>query len=165
MILFVAGYVAIWMAAGALLLSLMFAVRLVADGSSLAAAIIAAIAVVWQCSPVKQRCLNRGHAHPELAATGSAADVAVLRFGLTHGVWCVGSCWALMLMPLLFSGAHLLAMAAVSLWLVAERIESPLPLCWRLRVPHKAVRLAVARASMMLQRGLHVSRPAPGFHA
>ena len=112
-ILFVAGYVAIWMAAGALLLSLMLVVRSVADGSSVAAAIIAAIAVVWQCSPVKQRCLNRGHAHPELAATGSTADVAVLRFGLTHGLWCVGSCWALMLMPLLFSGAHLLAMAAV----------------------------------------------------
>ncbi|WP_167480726.1 DUF2182 domain-containing protein [Mesorhizobium waimense] len=31
---------------------------------------------------------------------------------MTHGVWCVGSCWALMLLPLLVSHGHVATMAA-----------------------------------------------------
>ena len=41
-----------------------------------ATGLAAVIALVWQFSPLKQRCLNRGHAHPQLAAFGRAADSA-----------------------------------------------------------------------------------------
>ena len=96
--LFVAGYGAMWMTAGALLLSLALAVGSIGYESSLVAALMAGVALVWQCSPAKQRCLNRGRAHPALAAAGRAADIDVLRFGVTHGCWCIGSCWALMML-------------------------------------------------------------------
>src|SRR5882672_2912617 len=39
------------------------------------------LALLWQFSPAKQRCLNRGHVHPDLPAFGWAADAAALRFG------------------------------------------------------------------------------------
>ena len=154
--LFVAGYAAVWMAAGVMLLALVLAVRLVAPESSVPVALVTIIAVVWQFSPVKQRCLNRCHAHAELAAFGRAADVDALRFGLTHGVWCVGSCWALMLLPLLVSRGHIAAMAGVSLWLFAERLDRPMPPRWRLRGASKAARLAVAQARMRLQSSVSV---------
>jgi predicted metal-binding membrane protein len=113
-------------------------------------ALMTIIAIVWQFSPVKQRCLNRCHAHGELAAFGPAADVDALRFGLTHGVWCVGSCWALMLLPLLVSSGHVAMMAAVSLWLFAERLDTPTLPRWRLRGPGRAAHLAIAKARMRL---------------
>ena len=98
--LFVVGYAAIWMAAGGVLLAVMLMLNLLAPQSYLPAVGVGIIAFVWQCSPIKQRCLNRGHNHRELAAFGIAADLDALRFGITHGVWCVGSCWALMLLPM-----------------------------------------------------------------
>ena len=54
-----------------------------------------------EVSPIKQRCLNRCHADPEISAFGVAADIDALRFGTMHGIWCAGSCWALMLCPML----------------------------------------------------------------
>jgi predicted metal-binding membrane protein len=150
--LFVAGYAAVWMAAGAMLMALALAVRLAAPESWLLVALGTAIALVWQFSPFKQRCLNRGHVHSELAAFGVAADIGALRFGLTHGVWCVGSCWALMLFPLLVSRGHVAAMAAVSLWLFAERLDTPRPPRWRWRVPGRAARIAIAQAQIRLER-------------
>jgi predicted metal-binding membrane protein len=153
--LFVLGYAAIWMAAGALLLALALAVRRAAPESFVAVVPATAIAMVWQFSPAKQRCLNRCHAHPELAAFGPAADIGALRFGLTHGVWCAGSCWALMFLPLLISRGHIVAMAAVSLWLFAERLDRPMPPRWRLRGPGKAARLVIAQARM----GFEISQP------
>jgi predicted metal-binding membrane protein len=149
--LFTAGYFAVWMAAGAVLLALSQVIRQAAPESSVPFALAAVIAMVWQFSPAKQRCLNRGHAHPQLPAFGRAADMGAFRFGLTHGVWCAGSCWALMLLPLLISRGHLVAMAAVTIWLLGERLERPLPPRWGLQVPSKAARLIAAQARMRLQ--------------
>jgi predicted metal-binding membrane protein len=146
--LFVIGYAMIWMAAGVVLLTVSVVIHLIPLESPLLMASIALVALVWQCSPVKQRCLNYGHTHPALAAFGAAADIDALRFGLTHGVWCVGSCWALMLLPLLVSHGHLAVMAAVALWLAAERLNKPLTPRWHLRAPSKAARIAVAQARM-----------------
>jgi predicted metal-binding membrane protein len=146
----VAGYAAIWMAAGVLLMSLAMAVRLYSPESFMPLGIAAIVALVWQISPLKQRCLNRGHAHPQLAAFGWAADIGAFRFGLTHGVWCAGSCWTFMLLPLLVTPWHMAAMAAVTLWLAAERLEPPAFPRWGLRVPLKAVRIAVAQARFRL---------------
>ena len=149
--LFVAGCLAVWMVAGIVLLGLASAIRQAVPESSVQLILAAVIALVWQFSPVKQRCLNRGHVHPQMPAFGRAADIGAFRFGLTHGVWCAGSCWALMLLPLLISRGHLVAMAAVTLWLWGERLERPLPPRWSLQLPRKATRLVAAQARMRLQ--------------
>jgi len=149
--LFIMGYATIWMVAGVVLLALSVVIQLIPLQSSLFVAPVAFTALVWQCSPVKQRCLNQGHVHPEMAAFGVAADLGALRFGFTHAVWCVGSCWALMLLPLLVSRGHLAVMAAVALWLAAERLERPLTPRWRLRGAGKAARIAIAQARMRAQ--------------
>lgn len=142
--LFLAGYAAPWMAVG--LASLATAAWVRAAASAPVAWSIAMLAGLWQVSPGKQACLNRLHAHPELSAFGLAADADALRFGAEHGAWCVGSCAALMLLPLLLSTGHLWAMAAVSLWIWGEAIERPIAPRWSWRFPARAVRLAVAEA-------------------
>ncbi|MET0648204.1 MAG: DUF2182 domain-containing protein [Pyrinomonadaceae bacterium] len=150
--LFVIGYAAIWMAAGGVLMAAMLLLSLLAPQSYLPAVVVGSIAFVWQCSPVKQRCLNRGHNHSELAAFGIAADLDALRFGITHGVWCVGSCWALMLFPMLLQQGHFAAMAVVTFVMTGERLEPPGTLSWRLRYPGKLMRMMVAQARIRLHR-------------
>lgn len=150
--LFLTGYGTVWTAAGAGLLALAWVARSSGLDASLVAVAAVAGAVGWQSSPVKQRCLNRAHAHPELAAFGTAAEVDALGFGITHGAWCTGSCWALMALPLVVPAGHLAVMATVTLWLAAERLDRPMPVGWRLRVPRKAVRLALAQARRVVRR-------------
>lgn len=133
--LFAAGYAAVWMAAGVILIAAMLMLNLLLPQSYLPAIAVGIIAFVWQCSPVKQRCINRNHNHRELAAFGVAADADALRFGIAHGVWCVGSCWALMLFPMLLSQGHFAAMALVTYVMISERLEHPRPLGWQLRFP------------------------------
>jgi predicted metal-binding membrane protein len=144
-VLFASAYAAVWMAAGMMLLELAMVARLVVPvPPTLAAA--AALALIWQCSPAKQRCLNRCHAQPALAAFGPAADLDALSYGSAQGIWCVGSCWTLMLLPVLVFDWHFAAMAAVALWVFAERFDKPAAPRWRFRVPGKAVRIAIAQA-------------------
>jgi len=152
-LLFVVGYVAVWIVAGVVILSTALAVRLFWPHSLLPIVAAATVALMWQCSPWKQRCLNRGHAHTPIAAFGGAADVDALRFGLTHGVWCVGSCWALMLLPELFAVGHIPAMAVVTVWLIAEKLDRPSTPRWQWRGTGKATRLVIAQTRMLLQRG------------
>ena len=149
--LFVLGYVGVWMTAGVPMVSAALAVRLFYPTSFVPVVIGCLVAMLWQSSPAKQKCLNRGHAHPELAAFGAKADVDALRFGLMHGVWCVGSCWALMLLPELFPAGHLAAMAIVTLWLLAEKLDKPAVPRWRLRGAGKGARIVVAQTRMIFR--------------
>jgi len=148
MTLFGAGYAIVWMAAGTALLPLALVCRFAARETLLPLASGAAVAFAWQISPAKQWCLNRCHRRPALAAFGVAADRDAFAFGLSQGVWCVGACWALMMVPLLSGQAHLLAMMAVALLLTAERIEPPAAPGWRFQPPSKALRIAVAQLRM-----------------
>lgn len=127
---FLAGYSAIWAAAGVPLTAAALALRAMLDGPWLVVGIAAAVALLWQSTPAKQGCLNRCHRRPRLVAFGLAADRDCLRFGLGVGASCVGACWALMLVPLVVAGWHLTAMAAVSALLLAERRAPGRPARW-----------------------------------
>ena len=147
--LFVFGYSAIWLIVGALLLTVELAVAVFARQWYLWVA-GALTALLWQLSPIKQHCLNRGRAHTPLAAFGLAADRDALGFGVRHGIWCVGSCWALMMFPMLLPSGHVVAMAAVAVLVFGERLEQPRPPRWRWRGLGKAIRIVVAQARIRL---------------
>jgi predicted metal-binding membrane protein len=132
-LLFLFGYSVIWLVAGLLVRSAEKMVTAVPTHPILPAVGAALIALGWQFSPLKQRCLNRCHAYRPLAAFGLKADTDACRMGLGHGVWCVGSCWALMLFTVLLPQGHLAAMLLVSLLMLCERLDPPATPCWRLR--------------------------------
>jgi predicted metal-binding membrane protein len=149
-VLFLAGYAAIWMPLGGVILATELALKLIAPQAYLPAAWVVLIALVWQFSPIKQRCLNRCHAHIELAAFGTAADFDALRFGMTHGTWCAGSCWTLMLFPMLLPRGHVVAMATVAVLIHSERLEQPRPPSWRWRGLRTAICMVVAQTQIRL---------------
>ena len=145
--LYLAGYGMVWMVVGALLLTLAFMLASIVGSSSWPLAVALAAAAVWQFSPLKQMCLNRGHVHAALAAFGWPATRDALKFGVVHGFWCVGTCSMLMLAALLFAKGHLLAMGAATAFLVTERFERPATPQWSWRLPSKAIRIALAHLS------------------
>lgn len=157
--LFVAGYAGVWFALGGVFVAVALAILLLAPPSYLPGVVVLLVAAAWQCSPLKQRCLNRCHAHPVLAAFGAAADMDVLRFGITHGLWCAGSCWALMLVPMLVPGSHLLAMGVVTALIFAERLERPGPPRWRVRGFRKATRIVIVQTRLRVRAIGAVSVP------
>ncbi|HEY4404330.1 MAG TPA: DUF2182 domain-containing protein [Xanthobacteraceae bacterium] len=148
MLIFVAGYAAVWMTAGIGLQAMALGARWAAPAPLICLALAAASAMGWQVSPAKQWCLNRCHRRPHLAAFGAAADRDALAFGLANGASCVGACWALMLLTLLVGRGHLVAMIAVAFFVVAERLEGPAPLAWHWRGLGKALRITMAQAHM-----------------
>jgi predicted metal-binding membrane protein len=150
MLLFIAGYAAVWMAAGAGLQAVALAARSFLPIPLVWLGLAATLAVVWQVSPAKQRCLNRCHRQPHLAAFGVAADRDAFDFGLLNGTSCVGVCWALMLLLLFVEQSHLVPMIAVALFVVAERLERPAPLEWRWRGAGKGLRIVAAQARIRL---------------
>ena len=144
-LLFVSAYGAVWMLAGCVVLAIELAVKRFAPQSYWPAAAVLLFVLLWQFSPVKQRCLNRCHAHTELAAFGAAADLEALRFGVTHGLWCAASCWALMLFPMLLPRGHFVAMVAAAFLIFAERLERPMSPAWRWRGLGSVKRILTAR--------------------
>jgi predicted metal-binding membrane protein len=133
---FAAGYGAVWLAAGIVLTATAMLLKAVTAATGTPALIVAAaLVIVWQITPARQICLNRCHRLPRLSAFGVAADLDCLNHGVAVGVWCVGSCWAWMLMPLVAEGMHLSVMAAVSVLLMAERVAPARPARWGFAVP------------------------------
>src|SRR5262245_57569280 len=103
-LVFVAGYLAAWAAAGVGA----FSIRVVVDaawGDVLAwdragrwfAGTVLVVAAVYQFTPLKDVCLGRCRS-PLGFLLRSWRDGAsgALRMGVKNGAWCVGCCWALM---------------------------------------------------------------------
>ena len=95
------GYVAVWLAAGALALVAWRAIgavvpAAVASGSG-AAWLLVSGAAVWHALPRRQQALAACHHERPLAPRGWQADRDCLRYGGEVGVRCVAACGGLML--------------------------------------------------------------------
>lgn len=129
--LFVSGYAAMWFLACLAMLSFEAVMNRGSTDARIQFNVVAVMALVWQVSPLKQRCLNQCHAHPPLAAFGWKADWDVLRFGVVHGLWCIGSCWTLMLLVESISSWHFVGMGVIALIMLCERLEPPIRPAWK----------------------------------
>jgi predicted metal-binding membrane protein len=140
MALFVTAYVGVWTFGELALLGMTY----VLDRFGPVAMIGVGAAIFWQLTPAKKRCLNRHHARPPLAAFGRPADVDALRYGANSAFWCVGSCWGLMLLPLVIMSGQLAVMVVVTIWIWAEAFSQPSRPTWGVRLPTTAARIASA---------------------
>ncbi|MGV3762576.1 copper chaperone [Parapedobacter sp.] len=151
-LLFVSGYAAIWFAVGVVMNGVILGLNLLMPMSYVPALVVGIIALVWQFSPLKQRCLNRGHDHRPLAAFGWPAHRDALMFGAAHGLWCVGSGWALMLFPMLLHTGHNVAMLAVTFLMVSEHMEHPKSPRWYMDSRLKLLRIIIAQTRLKITR-------------
>jgi predicted metal-binding membrane protein len=124
-----AGYVLVWSAFGlAAFIGDMGLHRLVHDWAWLGAHqyVIAGstliLAGAFQFSDLKDRCLSEcRHPGTFLIQHYDRGQAAALRLGLAHGRFCVGCCWALMLIGFAAGVASLWWMAALTAVMVVEK--------------------------------------------
>ena len=135
--LFLLGYTIPWIVAGVVLGALTVTIGSIARVAGLPAVGLAILLILlWQATPLKQRCLNLCHSQPPLAPFGLRAEIDVFEYGLSHGLWCVGTCWLLMLLPLLGEGSlHWAAMVLMMLVSIKERSGAMRPARWAAALP------------------------------
>jgi predicted metal-binding membrane protein len=89
-----------------------------------AAAAILAAAGLYQLTPLKAACLRecRSPLAYLLQHWGAGDTRAAARLGAGHGLYCLGCCWALML--LLFAGGvmNLTVVVALTGWVLVEKL-------------------------------------------
>ena len=135
--LFIISYLLVWsgfaaLAAGAQALLLdrgwLSSAALALGQRSLAAALLA-LAAFYELTPAKGQCLDHCqapllfiHRHWQAGAAGA------FRLGLRHGLYCLGCCWALML--LLFAGG-VMNLAWVALLTILVTAQKAAPVRWQ----------------------------------
>src|SRR5690606_29863077 len=100
-----AGYLAVWLFASFAFAAATLAVRQLAPQgrlldpvAGLAGAAALAVAGAYQFSRLKPAFMTRcGHRFSTLFARWSDRPARICRLGLEQGAWCLGCCWALML--------------------------------------------------------------------
>jgi predicted metal-binding membrane protein len=153
-ILFLSGYVTVWIIAGVVINAAIIGLNLLLPISYIPAIIMGITAMVWQFSPMKQQFLNRGHDHLTLAAFGWSASRDAISFGVMHGVWCVGSGWAMMMLPMLLHEGHNTAMLIVTFIMISEHLEHQRAPQWQLSMRLKLWRIFVAQTRIKVRQVL-----------
>ena len=125
-----AGYVVIWALFGVLATALqralgeLFLLSPMMEATSPAAgAALLLVAGVYQLTPLKQACLTACQSPLGFLLSRWRDGVrGAFRMGLEHGLYCLGCCWALML--LLFAGGvmNLAVIGALTVFVVFEKL-------------------------------------------
>lgn len=127
--IFLGGYAAVWTAFGALAFVADAAVHLAVDTPPwlgprpwVVAGVVLALAGLFQYSSLKERCLEEcRHPAAYLIRFYRRGGGAAFRLGAGHGLFCLGCCWALMLLMFAVGVAHLLVMAVLTALMVYEK--------------------------------------------
>lgn len=124
----VGGYLSVWTAAAAGFAAFaMIAAALGADGTltpatGLFGAGALATAGLYQFSGLKEACLRKcRRPFTILFARWSTKPTAILKLGVEQGLWCLGCCWALMLVMFAAGLMNVFWMALLSLFAVVEK--------------------------------------------
>jgi predicted metal-binding membrane protein len=128
-LLFAAGYLLPWIAAGLGAYAVIEGVRSLAPswlawgqaGRYAAGAVILA-AALYELTPFKRICLRECRNRGLLAERDCAGLSGVLRAGIGHGAYCLGCCWALMAALFALGVMSLRWMVVVALVIAVEKL-------------------------------------------
>lgn len=128
--LFLAGYVVVWalFSAAATIVQRVLAELLLLSPmmeltSPWAGAALLIIAGVYQLTPLKRVCLRSCRSPISfLLGHWRAGFLGAFRMGIDHGVYCVGCCWALMLLLFVGGVMNLYVIAALTTLVAIEKI-------------------------------------------
>ncbi|MCY0146664.1 DUF2182 domain-containing protein [Hoeflea sp. G2-23] len=76
----------------------------------------------YQFTPLKEACLSKcRNPFTTLFARWRSSTLGVFRLGMEQGVWCLGCCWAMMLIMLAVGSMNVVWMAALTLFTFVEK--------------------------------------------
>jgi predicted metal-binding membrane protein len=123
---FGAGYLAIWASVGVLPLAVLIGFRHVAHASAWidrAGGGVILLAGAYQFTDWKQTCLRACRSPLTFLATHDfgRGSAGAFRAGVSHGLYCLGCCWALMAVLFVVGLMNLTWMAAIAVVFLAEK--------------------------------------------
>jgi len=135
----VAGYLGVWLVASALFAALTVMLRqagAIAGALGPVEASVAALALLlaglYQFSSLKAACLEKcRNPFTVLFSRWSARPAGILRLGAEQGLWCLGCCWALMLVMFAVGLMNIFWMALLAVFSLVEK-QAAGPLATRL---------------------------------
>ena len=125
---FAAGYVVAWTLTGVGAFALAWIAGELASSRPTAARLVAvgvfALVGLYQLTPLKYRCLDHcrsplGHMMHYASFRGPLRH---LKAGLHHGLFCLGCCWALMVLMVVFGVMNVWAMVGLALVIALEKL-------------------------------------------
>jgi predicted metal-binding membrane protein len=154
------GYALVWSAFGALALAFDLGVHAAVDASPwlhdhewLIGGSVLALAGAFQFTSLKDACLDKcRHPGQFMLRFYERGTGGGFRFGARHGLFCVGCCWALMLVMFAAGVASLVWMALLTALMVHEKTQPG----GRRAVPVTGVAL-LAMASVVLLASAHAN--------
>jgi predicted metal-binding membrane protein len=118
--LLTAGYLLVWAAIG--LAAYEVAMRLPDPRDGVVGAVLIA-AGVYQLTPLKTACLKRCRNPADFLVTHwRRGRIGALRLGVAHGAYCVGCCWALMVVLVVAGAMALTWVVVIALVVAAEKL-------------------------------------------
>lgn len=127
---FFLGYVAVWAGFSVLATALQWGLEqlvlltpmMVANSVWLGGGILI-MAGIYQWLPSKQVCLHHCRSPVEfLSRHWQHGPAGAFRMGLRHGIYCLGCCWALMLLLFVGGVMNLLWLAAIAIFVLLEKV-------------------------------------------
>lgn len=123
-----AGYLGVWLLAALGFAGLTVALQSYRGGAALdpviglAGAAALGLAGLYQFSGLKEACLKKcRNPFAILFARWTVRPAGVLRLGVEQGVWCLGCCWALMLVMFAVGAMNIFWMALLALFTLVEK--------------------------------------------
>lgn len=152
---FLGGYLGSWLgyaALGAAVQSALARALLLTPMGAIASGTLASTVLIaagaYQLTPLKRTCVTHCRS-PLLQIMSGWRDgtIGALRLGLTHGSWCVACCWALMALMFVVGVMNLAWMAAVSVFILAEKL---VPAHWHLETASGILLIGAGAAMLWL---------------
>ncbi len=127
-VVLVAGYLSVWLLAALAFAGATIAVQRSVPGDYPASGWVGAgalaVAGLWQFSSLKEACLTKCRApFATLFGRWTTQPAGIFRLGVEQGVWCLGCCWALMLVMFVVGIMNLFWMALIGLLAIVEKGE------------------------------------------
>jgi predicted metal-binding membrane protein len=151
------GYLAVWAIFGVTLQLIMWLLHTGAARfiwhpitSLIVSATLLCVAGLYQFSSLKHACLEKCRSPLSFLVShwqGGAELPQALRLGATHGLFCVGCCWSLMLLMFVVGAGSLTTMLVLGILMAVEK-----NLSWgrRLSTPLGFLLLAAAAATLLI---------------
>lgn len=125
----VAGYLCAWLAASLLFAALTLAVHAGAASGGVfdpvlgvAGGLALLVAGLYQFSGLKEACLTKcRNPFSTLFSNWSAEIFRIFRLGFVQGIWCLGCCWALMLVMFAVGVMNVFWMALIGVFTLIEK--------------------------------------------
>ncbi len=127
---FVSGYIAIWIifslfatiAQWGLDQAALLSPMMVSNSVGLGAALLIA-AGIYQWLPIKDKCLQHCRSPVHFITTHwRPGSTGAFKMGLSHGTFCLGCCWVLMILLFVGGVMNLLWIAAITLFVLLEKV-------------------------------------------